>query len=140
MPATEPRGTTPLPGAPPDNYDLNRWVAAHVLGWAYRERYPGDTQGYFGSVISEELPDFAGDMGAAWQLLDHLDRHGWLVCVWSSARSRDGAGADRRWYCGLARGPWDQGDEGEADEATPARAICIAALRAVGKGALVDGN
>lgn len=124
-------------GREPDECDLTRLVAAHVMGWEYRERFRGDTQGYFGSVVSEELPAFATEMGAAWQLIERLQSLGWDdICLWQTGRPRDGDGKDLVWYCGLARGR----EEAESDAATPARAICLAALRAVGKGWLIDGD
>lgn len=102
------------------------YVAVHVLGYTYRERFRNDTQGYFDrdgeSVISEELPAYTTDMGAAGVVLN------WMQQNPSSIKLRWGEDTGLWECCWILNGKHYTGFS-----ETPSLAICIAAVRAVGK-------
>lgn len=96
-------------------------------GWVWRNAA--------GAKVAEgSAPRYSTDIKLAWTILDKFNADGWVTVVGSM---RGEVTKALSWYAiiGMAK-PKDPMDlacqiAGEADEATPELAICVAALRAV---------
>lgn len=113
--------------------ELDGRIAVEVFGACYRPRFASDVSGYYDfpawlprwtqpqTVISEELPAYSTDMGAAGHVLAYMVGHG------SSVDLNWGEDTDA-WECSWIT----SGDRstGFAGKEQPALAICRAALKA----------
>jgi len=114
--------------------EMDALVAEKVMKWKYRPRFPGDTTGYYGEYITEELPSFSTDIAAAWEVVKYIqistNYHSFrLETVFEDRLWRFWIGADRI----QRESPWPPVEVGEtywinADANQPSLAICRAAL------------
>lgn len=117
--------------------ELDALIAENVMGWEIRwlgcepHHYwePDDGRG---GRWNDRLPEYSTDIAAAFQVVEKMKRvRLWFSCCYQTGALRDDLSA-MAWSCrfrGFKRGESIEGFHG--DKSLP-RAICLAALKAVG--------
>lgn len=100
--------------------ELDVLVAEKVMEWEYKTYWLGWFPPNGDFAYLDQIPPFSTDMAAAWQVVEKLQELGWHLILTHPTLTR--------WHVKLETGT---GQCEVAAHESPARAICLAALRAV---------
>lgn len=126
---------------------LDALIAEKVMGWTDVDTNPDDgpmmANGKRGmglppykgppkNRVYESFPSYSTDMGDAWRVVEKInlfDEHALFKCTWET--DENGNNNPNIWKVAKRVGGWEY-QKLVAEAQTPAHAICLAALKAIG--------